>query len=375
MNNKQLLTVGATGAATVCTLKLLGSKFNRPDGIPVDNGVMQWDSRFEEVQPGYIHDIDGSPHRIGDASAMDAMYEMAAEYSLLATRCSRIVRQSLTETQIRALDTSFRNNGKFDLSVMTESQRVMTQTMVNAFVNFGQCLRVLADLFKAAGFERMYRPSVWENRGLDLANIVHRSILNPLVYRMGPLQYQPRVQRVTRPVGWKYVGWEIIQGFLNAYDVEIGGERYLIEDMERDGEELAESPGSVQQMGNVPATMGVAPLVPVVAAIVQKAIVIAIVGFTVYHVVRTVIEAASLFLGRNLAFGRAQADAYEEAMECARDPDRSPEERQICAQEAARIAQEVESYTPGAGTIVTLATMGGIGLIGYYVYNKFKKDK
>lgn len=361
MNIKQLTTIGATGIGAFLVSKYTGERTNAPNGIPVRNGIMQWDERFERnTREGYIYDINGNAHEIGSYGAINAMYEVAAEYSLLTHRISRVVRQSLSNSQIRHLDSTFRTSGRFDLSQLTNSQQVMIQTMVNTFVNFGQALRLLSYIYQAAGLERMYRPSKWERRNVDLANIIYLSILNPLVTRTGPMTYQQRIMRVTRPVGWLYIGWDIIQSFVTAYDITVEGQQYLIEDIEEAGEELAEHPGSVQTMGAFPVVL------------VGKIITVIVIGLVTAYAIKRTLEAVSLFLGRNLQYAQMQADLYEEAVQCAMDPDRSQEERESCRLIAAQIAEDTESYTPGMGTGITALILGGLSLIGYYLYKRNK---
>lgn len=327
-------------------------RFNTSDGYPLEDGALMWTPRFEEEsEPGQIRDINGSDHPIGSYGAVNASYEMAAHYSLLLTRMTQIAEASLADDQRRELYQGFLATGVYPVAaVCDDGQAIMIANMVQAAVNFGVALRMMAYIFDAAGVTPSYRPSVWVRRHVDMRNIRFAGMLNPMAIHGGQGWSDRWATAQARTSEWNAIGIQTelrwLQAYLPALEAVPGMQDWL-----------AEVQGDLNE---IEGTMGVIPAAVAIAA--AKAIGIIIIAAAGAYCVITAMHAVFAYLGLNYQYLDTMAEQYEAALECARDPNRTPEERAICAEQARELADRQENYTPGWSRIVQVGAMGAVVL-------------
>lgn len=331
------------------------------DAYPVQDGALLWDERFEQTDHESIRGVDGSSHPIGSYGAVNAAYEVTANYAQLLTRLTRVVEGSLSDAQRDALYAGFQRTGRYPVrSVCDESQQVMVATMVQAAVNFGLSLRMLGYVYDAAGVTPSYRPSVWIRRHVDLKSIKFQGFLNPMALHTGGTWREYWVSSI-RTSDWSAIGSQVELRWLRAY-------RDDLEHIPGIDAFLAEIQGDLTAIDT---TMGIVPAALAIA--LAKAVGIIIIAATGAYCVVTAMHAVFAYLGMNVRYLDTMTEQYEEALECARDPSRSAEERAACADQARELADRIENYKPGWHGLVTAGCVAAIGVGTLYSVKSIRK--
>lgn len=380
------VSIGTAGVGTYLLYQASQGRIStdpNAEGYPIEGGslVITPEMAEEETREGYILGPDGGEHQIGSYGAINASYDLAVYYTDLVTDCCNVALRAMSEDTRRAFIGSFLRRGTFDLSLLDDAQLGMVSALVNAGIQMGQSLRLLGYCCYVAGIHRMYRPQKWINRGVDLANIRHGCVLNPMVNRYGddPDSWDYRYTTITRPVQWLAAGWQIITSWGTAYlpNSEINRDTNVIEAMREELAFAAEASATPMQgtmgaltyeptMGLEPATT--AALISGAVAVLKVVVIASAVVGAIYVIAEAGPEYAALILNRNLEYQRAQVRAYESAIECATDMSLSDAQREECNQLAARLATETERYASGWDTTTKIIAAGAVLGGGYLLY-------
>ena len=357
--------VAAAGVGSALVWKLTDEKTNQ-GGIPIVEGLPAWDETGLENDPGVFVGLDGKRYQVGSYGAANAAYEVAAECSRVLTRYTQLVDRALVLDTARAqrIYAGFTTNGRYSVAGnTTHYEQILISQMVRAALSFGYALRLLAQTYESARLGIDYRPALWVRRGLDLRRIGFGSLWNPQADHAedgSGLASDFRMWTIARHEQWAVVGVLIINAWSAAY-LNLGQVENYQAYLDEIEDDLKPPPG----------VMGVlwAPLVWTAG----KAIALILGTYLGYRVIMAVGSALSQWLGHNVKWLDAMEEAHERALDCAYDGSKTPEERQACMDEAARIQSEIRSYQPPMSGVLRWAAIAGIGLGGYWALKRLRR--
>ena len=361
------LVLGGTAATAGVAFFLTGRRINQ-GGYPVTRGTITWTPKFEEGNQAKIETPQGREMPIGSTDAFFAAYDLAVKYTESLTAYTQLAERAMSPEQLRSLYRGCVTNARYPVgAVCSEQQKHIIADMVNAAVNLGQSLRVLADLAETANIREAFQPTKHKGRA-DLRYIRFGSALNPMAIHVNENEWAHSCLSTQLTSGWRGIGLAIIQTWLRAYyDVtNMPSLREAVANMESDALRVEES-----TVARIPCdthttsltTMGF-PVIPIVLIIIGVAIALQ---------VRTATRGAFHFLGVNLDFLEMKREHYERALACTYDENRSEAERARCREELTEVSEEVQSYKPSMSGTLRVAIIGGIAIGGVWAYSLIRR--
>lgn len=360
---KSALVLGGTAAAAGMAYWFTGRSVNR-GGLPVEKGTLTWSPQYEEGNPAKIRTPAGTELDIGSREAYVITYDLACKSADLLDKYVSLVERALSPQQVQQLHAGFMRDHRYPVkSVCTSAQKMLIADMVSAAVQFGQTLRLLAEMGEAADIVSAYCPSGRR----DLAHLRFTGALNPLATHVNETSWTAGCLSTHTMSGWKAIGATIVRSWITAYfntaqmpELRMGLAGLTEQDME------AGSGSSVAEP-----CMG---LPVVVIPLIGKAIMWIIIGISVALSIRTIIRGAFAIASVNVDFLEMKRRQYEQALECAHDTSRSDAEREACRQELTETSEALESYNPGIASALRFGIIGAVVVGGLIAFNRLRKD-
>ena len=333
----------------------------RPGTLLVTGGALQYDPSWGEGDQTRVV-VGGRSYRIGTASAAMAVYKLAYELGSKVDRLFKAVEDSMSNSQLRALNESLVRTGHYDLSGLSEGQRNLCVALLNASLIYAGGLALLDHMFISVGphFAVTVVPASLRLRGVGLQHITFgANYLNPMATHYLGRRPAPRTASVQRQGDWTVLGAHIAQTMGNAYQ-QIAPQQ-----------ELQGMLDSFDEIETPYRTMGALPAAAV--WVIRACLVAALVTGSLAVLISIGARGFSRMMGENVDYIDQLTDSIEHFRDCCVEGGGSPDHP--CCQRMEELINRLESYEPPMGFALRTAGLAAIGLAGFWAYRQVSKSR